>query len=563
MTPGTQLGPYRVESLIGSGGMEEVYLGVDTRLDRQVAIKVLQGALARDSALRERFEREARTISSLSHPNICTLFDLGRHDGSDYLVMEYLHGETLADRIARGPLPPREVVRIGLGIASALEAAHRQGIVHRDLKPGNVMLTKSGVNLLDFGLAKLSAVPNPTETTLMAGATEQKPLTEQGAILGTFQNMAPEQLEGHPADARTDIFALGTILYEMATGRRAFQGTTKASLIAAIIDRDPPPMAELQPLTPPALERIVRACLTKDPDERIQTAHDVALQLRWIDEASSSAIEPVGVRRRKNLAPWITAAVFALIAIALGALWWRERTKPAAPFTLSMVAPDGYEIEGGSLAPDGKRIALVLIDRATADTSLWVRELSDGTMRRLVEKQVRVPFWSPDNRFVLATRFASRTFGDIWVIPVDGAKPWPYLETEQREVEPRISPDGRWVAYLVQNTDGDDLYIRPFPKGRAVRVSTDGAGTATWTRDGRELLWVAKNGVFAATVSSNGPVPDIGAPRELFRLPQIASAPVLMNDGNIALLVPAPDQQTSRPVHVTNAWRAKRDRAQN
>ena len=868
MTPGTQLGPYRIESLIGAGGMGEVYLGVDTRLDRQVAIKILAGALAKDPALRERFEREARTISSLSHPNICTLFDLGRHHDSDYLVMEYLQGETLADRIARGPLPVKEVVRIGLGIAQALEAAHRQGIVHRDLKPGNVMLTKSGVKLLDFGLAKLSVVSSAGHSTVVpTGATEQKPLTEQGTILGTFQYMAPEQLEGLAVDARTDLFALGAILYEMATGRRAFNGATKASLIAAILEREPPPMTELQPLTPPALERIVRACLAKDPNERIQTAHDLALELKWIGE-SSSTIEPVGVKRRKKLGSWLVAALFGLAALASGALLWRERTKPAPAYTMSILPPEGYEMMPGAVvSPDGALIALSVRNRASREYSLWLRRVDDGSARQLV-KNALGPFWSPDGRWIgfyqppdlimrvrveggqpeticrsnvqsapawgedgtvlfcpgfghgisrvaasggepqpltkldasrresahvtplflpggkrflytsrtiadrrnevwaasldggkpsrvvvadaligyvkpylltvrdgaayaqrfdpeslevsgepqrvvddvaffeaeaaaqaavspagtlayasynntrnlvnvyerngtlaatlweddnigfpalsrdgstlvvskfdrtkgatdlyavdlarkVATRlttglagyfnpeispdgqtlafhsdrnglfdiylhsldgssadrllwkseqdkwvgswtpdgrnllvssYSSEMRGDIWVVPVDGGKPWPYLQTEGFESDATISPDGKWVAYLVTQGAEDELFVRPFPKGRAYRVSTDGAAVASWGADGRELVWASKGRILSAALDLSAPTPKIGRPQELFRLPQVWSAPKLLRDGRIAVIVPRAGDQTELPLHVTTAWRMK------
>ena len=270
MTPGTHLGPYEMLAPIGAGGMGEVWKARDTRLDRSVAIKVLPTDFAQNAQLKSRFEREARAISQLNHPNICTLHDIGCEDGVEYLVMELLEGETLADRLVRGAMPIDEVLRYGVQIAGALDKAHRSGIVHRDLKPGNIMISKSVAKLLDFGLARVTPPPATFE-----GATEHKPLTQEGTILGTFQYMAPEQLEGEEADPRTDIFALGAVLYEMATGKRAFDGKTKTSLIAAIVQSEPPPISAIQPLTPPALEHVVQKCLAKDRDDRWQSAHDI------------------------------------------------------------------------------------------------------------------------------------------------------------------------------------------------------------------------------------------------------------------------------------------------
>src|SRR5437867_1949816 len=280
LSPGTRLGPYEIIAPVGAGGMGEVYRAKDTRLDRIVAIKVLPSHVASDPELRQRFEREARAVSSLNHPHICALYDIGHQDGTDYLVMEYLEGETLAARLEKGPLPPEQVLRSAIQIAGALDRAHRQNLIHRDLKPGNVILTKSGAKLLDFGLAKLQAPDSgPVAAGLSAVATEGRNLTAQGTILGTLQYMAPEQLEGKEADARTDIFALGVLIYEMATGRKAFQGKSQASLISSIMSAEPQPISVVQPLAPPALDRVVKTCLAKDPDDRWQTAHDVQLQL--------------------------------------------------------------------------------------------------------------------------------------------------------------------------------------------------------------------------------------------------------------------------------------------
>src|SRR5712691_2775147 len=287
LAAGYRLGPHEILSAIGAGGMGEVYRARDTRLDRIVAIKVLPVHLADRPELRERFEREARTIASLNHPHICTLHDIGQQDGIDYLVMEYLEGETLVGRLLKRPLPLEQVFQYAIEIADALDKAHRKGVTHRDLKPGNIMLTKSGTKLLDFGLAKLKQEVAPANVPLSELPTANDALTAQGTIVGTLQYMAPEQLEGKEVDARTDIFTFGAAVYEMATGRKAFEGKTQASLISAIMSSDPPPMPSLQPMTPPALERTLKRCLAKEPDDRWQTARDLEVQLKWIAEGGS------------------------------------------------------------------------------------------------------------------------------------------------------------------------------------------------------------------------------------------------------------------------------------
>ncbi len=284
LTKGTRLGPYEVVSPLGAGGMGEVYRARDTRLGRDVAVKVLPGALTANPELRARFEREARMASSLNHPNICVLHDIGRDGDIDYLVMELVDGESLEHRLRRGPLSTAEVMLYGSQIADALDRAHRAGMVHRDLKPGNVMLAHGGAKLMDFGLARaarpaISGVHSPAALTQTP--TIAAPLTVEGTIVGTFQYMSPEQLEGREADARSDLWALGCVLYEMATGRRPYEGETPVSLISSIMKDEPRPMAEVVPMTPLALDRIVRACLDKNPDQRWQNAHDLALALRW------------------------------------------------------------------------------------------------------------------------------------------------------------------------------------------------------------------------------------------------------------------------------------------
>jgi serine/threonine protein kinase len=284
---GTRLGPYEIVSPLGAGGMGEVYRARDTRLGREVAIKVLSGILSDRPEMRERLDREARALSSLSHPNICVLHDVGHENGTDYVVMELLEGNTLADRLVRGPIPLPQLLEIAKQVADALDRAHRAGIVHRDLKPSNIMLTKAGAKLLDFGLAK--APTAAAAHAALATMTHSKPLTAEGTIVGTFQYMSPEQVEGSDADARSDIFAFGAVLYEMATGKRAFDGRTQASVIAAVLASDPKPISELQPMSPPALDRLLRTCLAKDPDERFQSAHDLKLQLQWIVEGGSQS----------------------------------------------------------------------------------------------------------------------------------------------------------------------------------------------------------------------------------------------------------------------------------
>src|SRR5512136_1207218 len=278
LAQGIRLGPYEILAQLGAGGMGEVYKARDTRLDRDVAIKVLPAHLSANPEVRARFEREARAISQLNHPHICSLHDIGRQDDIDYLVMEYLEGETLAARLTKGPLPLAEVLRHGIEIANALDCAHRAGIMHRDLKPGNIMLTRGGAKLMDFGLARSTRL-SPVAGALNESPTGSRPITAEGTIVGTFQYMAPEQVEGKEADARADMWALGCVLYEMTTGKRAFEGTSQASLIAAILKETPRPMAELQPLTPPGLQRVVIRCMEKDPDERFQSARDLAFDL--------------------------------------------------------------------------------------------------------------------------------------------------------------------------------------------------------------------------------------------------------------------------------------------
>jgi serine/threonine protein kinase/Tol biopolymer transport system component len=407
LSPGQRLGPYELVAPIGAGGMGEVWRGRDTRLDRSVAVKILPPAFAEDAERQARFEREARAISSLNHPHICTLFDVGRDGDAHFLVMELLEGDSLADRLQKGPLPLEQVVRYGAQVAEALDAAHRQGIVHRDLKPGNVTITKTGAKLLDFGLARSATAEEPLSgTTEMP--TEARPLTTAGTVLGTFQYMAPEQLEGREADARTDIFALGALVYEMATARRAFDGRSKTSLVAAILSSQPPPISSVQPVMPPALDHVVRKCLEKDPDDRWQSAKDVASQLRWIAEAGSQAGVPatVSVRRRsRERIAWTLAALLAVATGVLGAMNLLRAPRAAAPFRATLEPPPEtslipFDELGIALSPDGRQLAFVA-NGEDGSKGIWIRDLASMSARALPETAgAWYPFWSPDGRHV-------------------------------------------------------------------------------------------------------------------------------------------------------------------
>jgi Tol biopolymer transport system component len=478
--------------------MGEVWRGRDTRLDRSVAVKILPPAFSQDDERRVRFEREAKTISSLNHPHICTLFDVGHEGDSQFLVMELLEGESLADRLQRGPLPLDQVVKLGAQVADALDAAHRQGIVHRDLKPGNVMLTKTGAKLLDFGLARSGAGAGLSTSTELP--TEAKPLTTAGTMLGTFQYMAPEQLEGQEADPRTDIFALGALLYEMATARRAFEGKSKTSLIAAILTSQPPPISSVQPVMPPALDHVVRKCLEKDPADRWQSAHDVASELRWIGEAGSQAGVPstVTIRRRsRERLAWALAAVFAAAA-ALGfgwALHVRRLAREADhPLRAEFVPPAGVRVAqvhlgAPALSPDGERLAFVAGEPGAAD--LAVRDLATGETKRLAgTAEASFPFWSPDSRSLAffaeghlkkvdaaggpvqvvcdahAGRggswspdgtivFAPDITGPLVRVPAAGGSPTAVTRTASPQVthrNPWFLPDGRHFLFTVRDT---------------------------------------------------------------------------------------------------------------
>ena len=420
LTPGTTLGPYQIESPLGAGGMGEVYKARDTRLDRTVAIKVLPEHVAADPDLKQRFEREARTVAALNHPHICALYDIGSQDGIDFLVMEYLDGETVAQRLEKGALPLDQALKVAIEIADALDKAHRQGIVHRDLKPANIMLTKAGAKLLDFGLAKLRKPGVVGRETFSAATTLSEPLTARGTILGTLPYMAPEQLEGKDTDARSDVFAFGAVVYEMVTGKRVFTGDSQASLIAAILGSQPNPMSTVEPITPRALDRVVTKCLAKDPDDRWHTAHDLTDELKWI---SHEGVQPAGsgaADLRDEVA--LVAAVHSkrgryLVGVAVAvsltlmtavAVWWSTGLSEPAPLTVTrttVTLPADQRLvrtQGAAplaLSPDGTR--LVYASGDSGASQLYLRELDQFDVTALPGTEgAQHPFFSPDGEWV-------------------------------------------------------------------------------------------------------------------------------------------------------------------
>lgn len=403
LSAGTKLGPYLIESPAGAGGMGEVYKAKDTRLDRTVAIKVLPVQIANNEDLRQRFDREARAISSLNHPNICTLHDVGHQEGIDFLVMEFLDGETMAARLTKGPIAAAELLTIASQIADALDKAHRQGLIHRDLKPGNIMLTKAGAKLMDFGLAKLQQTGGVMSG--VSGITRTTPLTGEGTIIGTLQYMSPEQLEGKEADARSDIFSFGAILYEMSTGKRAFEGSSQASLIAAILKETPRPITELQPLSPPMLDRVIKQCLEKDTDHRWQTAGDLKRAIQWVSEGGSQVGIPLAVSTRRKIREkmlWGAVAVLAITVAFLGFLQMSHKTPPAKVARFSINTAAGLPtMTWPKISPDGNTVVFVAAD-TNGQTGIYVRPLNalDAHLLVRIQSDASRPFWSPDSKQV-------------------------------------------------------------------------------------------------------------------------------------------------------------------
>jgi Tol biopolymer transport system component len=560
---GQRLGPYRIESPLGAGGMGEVYRAQDTRLGRSVAVKILPAQLAEHPQRRERFEREARAVAALSHPHICALFDVGEEDGVAFLVMEHLEGESLAERLSKGALPLDQVLEIGSQVASALDRAHRAGIAHRDLKPGNVMLTRSGAKLLDFGLAKSGLKEDepaeskaPTEATPWApqrdsnAPTEARPLTEAGAVMGTFQYMAPEQLEGEEADGRADIWALGCLLYEMTTGRSPFSGKSQASLISSIMRDAPVPVGERQPLTPPPLEHLINRCLEKDREDRWQSAHDVAEELAWIRLSAGRRSTPTAQTadaRRRPRTGWVVLAVAVGSAAVAGAVlgrWLgagfdtrgdhgvrvaRQLTFHTGVESHPALSPNGQllayvsETDGDAdifvQRVDGRNSINLTGDSPYADTSpsfspdgsqiafrserggggIFVMGATGESVRRLSDRG-HDPSWSPDGkRIVVSTEqvidpLARYATAELWTIDV-GTGQMSRLYAGDA-VQPAWSPDGARIAFWrVDGNSGQRDLATIDAEGREepVAITTDMPvdWNPVWSADGRELYFVS------------------------------------------------------------------------
>ena len=513
LTSGTKLGPYEIQSPLGAGGMGEVYRAKDTRLDRTVAIKILPTHLSADPEFKQRFEREARSISSLNHPHICHLYDVGSQDGTDFLVMEFLDGETLAERLRRGAMPFAELLKIGMEVAEALEIAHRAGIVHRDFKPGNIMLTKSGTKLMDFGLAKPNSLgaassgsaPLLSAARTMSGPTPASPLTTAGSIVGTIQYMSPEQIEGKEADARADIFAFGAVLYEMAMGKRAFEGKSQISVASSILEKDPDPISASKPSTPPAFDYLVAACLAKDREDRFQSAHDVRLQLKGISQSPQTPVAAAPVQPPRTFVPGALLAVAVVLLAAAGILFYlAERANSPTLSVRAYIPPppgtafraSGFDAGPVVVSPDGKTLAFSAVDDK-GRTNLWLRPLDaqQATMLPSTE-DAATPFWSPDSRYLafVADRklktisvsggdaqiltdayevysgcgdwspagiilFCTQNFGPISQIAASGGQASPATRLDKNETandDPYFLPDGKHFLYVSRQLSQQD-----------------------------------------------------------------------------------------------------------
>ena len=590
LAPGTLLGPYEIGSPLGAGGMGEVYRARDTRLDRTVAVKILPQQLSSDPIRKQRFEREAKTISHLNHPHICVLHDIGHQDGIDYLVMECVEGETLAKRLQKGPLALEQVLKLGAQIADALDKAHRSGVVHRDLKPGNIMLTPSGAKLLDFGLAKLVA---PLASLVTLTATKQEsPVTQQGTIVGTFQYMSPEQIEGRELDGRSDVFSLGAVLYEMATGKKAFEGKTQASVIAAILEREPPLVSSLQPMAPAAFDRIVKTCLAKDADERWQTARDLARELTWIAEESRISKAPDAVPRRREKFAWGLAALCIALLMWFGFAQLRSTRQPERQqLRLSLLPPQftSFVPYNFAISPDGRRLAFVAA-APDGGTALWIRSLASGTAQQLTgTKGAMYPFWSPDNRqvgffgdgklksadasgsavqiicdapggaggtwndhgtIVFAANFlirSSRLDSGLMKVPASGGKPQPAIKSSGSNATtlfwPSFLPDGDHFLYFISLSG---VYVGSLNSMESKLISSEVAGNTQFT-SGR-LFYVRDRSLMEQPfdlerLQTTGP-PGPVAQQELEQDPAFYRAGFSVSDNGVVVFQSASDNAT-------------------
>src|SRR6266404_2567602 len=611
LAPGTKLGPYEIVAPLGAGGMGEVYRARDTRLERTVAIKILPPHLSGDATLRQRFEREAKAISSLNHPHICVLHDVGRQDGMDFLVMEYLEGETLAKRLEKGPLPLAQALQFGIQIADALDKAHRQGIIHRDLKSGNIMLTKSGAKLMDFGLAKpttaslgatapSSGSPLTLSPTTMSMATlpsSPAPLTEQGTILGTFLYMAPELFQGQQADVRSDIFSFGCVLYEMVAGKRPFAGKSQLSIIAAILEKDPEPITSLQPLTPAALEHVVLRCLTKDPDERWQTARDLARELKWIAEGVRVAKVSEPAPRYRERFAWGLAALCMALLIWLGFTQLRSARLPGRQhIRLSLLPPPSTSFVPYSfaLSPDGRRLAFVAA-APDGGTALWIRSLAAGAAQQLTgTKGAMYPFWSPDNRQVgffsggklksvdpgggavqiicdapggaggtwndhgtivfsgNSLSRSSRIVEGLLKVPASGGDPQPAIKTSGSSATtlwPSFLPDGDHFLYFISittNSARKGVYVGSLNSMESKMITSEVAGNMHFAS--RRLFYVRDRSLIAQPfdvdrLQTTGP-PESVAQQELEQDPAFFRAGFSVSDNGVVIFQSASDSVT-------------------
>jgi Tol biopolymer transport system component/predicted Ser/Thr protein kinase len=584
--PGAKLGPYEIVAAIGAGGMGEVYRARDTRLGRDVAIKVLPQHLSSDAQLKERFDREARAISSLNHARICTLHDVGHQEGVDFLVMEFLEGETLAERLRKGPLSLKEALKIGIEVCEALDVAHRAGIVHRDLKPGNIMLTKNGAKLMDFGLAKASAggaiasgsAPLLSATVTISGPSPNSPLTTAGQVVGTIQYMSPEQIEGKDADARSDVFAAGAVLYEMAAGKRPFEGKSQISVASAILEKDPEPISKIRPLTPPAFEHVVSTCLAKSPDDRYQSARDVKLELKWIAEGSSQltavATKPAA-KAGKDFLPWAAAA---LLALALPAVFFLARGTKSPEVQYTSVTYRQGKLEAARFSHDGQTIVYsgewegeapqvatsrigspesralgiqsATLGAVSASDELAVFRgceyiflmdcggtlasvsLSGGSPRDLAG-HVAYADWSPDGKQLAVSKMSA-----------GGAQlefPPGHILFQQKSGwfgHPRFSPDGKLIAFenhpVVDQDDGVIEVVDLAGKSTVLTrrfISLEGLA---WSPDGKELWFAGDSSARTGWADSIRAVTLAGKERAVLLLPSMRLHDIA-KDGRVLL----------------------------